>query len=302
MKNERCNVVAPFFVCVDWDTRKYMQSLKCAARVLTFSRTHVMGVLNVTPDSFSDGGRYGSVELALSQARLMVEQGASLIDIGGESTRPGAAQVSVQQELDRVCPVIERVVSECDAVVSVDTSTPAVMAEAIGLGCGLVNDVRAFSREGAIDAVKNSDIAICVMHMQGDPSTMQRAPGYDDVVSDIRAYLKQRLSVLSANGIAKERVVLDPGFGFGKSLDHNLALLRNLDGLLELGCPLLAGLSRKSMIGKILDKDIDERLYGSVSAAAIAAMKGARIVRVHDVAQTVDALKIVDAVLGLGKA
>jgi len=278
-----------------------MPELKCSSRTLSLARTHVMGVLNVTPDSFSDGGQYTTAELAVRQASLMVEQGASLVDIGGESTRPGAAEVSVQEELDRVCPVVERVVKECDAVVSVDTSKPEVMTEVVRLGCGLVNDVRAFSFEGAIDAIKNSDVAICVMHMQGDPSTMQRAPGYDDVVGDVQAYLRQRLSLLMQAGVAQERVVLDPGFGFGKSLAHNLDLLRDLSSLSGLGCPVLVGLSRKSMIGHILDRDVDGRLYGSVSAAVVAAMNGAKIIRVHDVAETVDALKVVDAVLGVGR-
>ena len=270
--------------------------LQCGAATLDMSTSQVMGVLNVTPDSFSDGGRYTSVESALLHAKRMVSEGAALIDVGGESTRPGAAAVSLQQELDRVCPVVEKIISEIDVVVSVDTSTPELMAEAIRLGCGMVNDVRAFSRAGAIEAVKNSKVALCVMHMQGEPGSMQRAPDYVSVVEEIVSYLKARVSSLVDAGVSWQQLVLDPGFGFGKTLEHNLKLLAGLDQLVLEGFPVLAGLSRKSMIGAVLENDVDERLYGSISAAVIARMKGANILRVHDVKETVEALKMVDAV------
>lgn len=271
--------------------------LRCGDKALSFARKHVMGVLNVTPDSFSDGGRFRDLDNAIGHAGQMISEGASLIDIGGESTRPGAAPVSVQEELDRVCPVVERLVSEFDALVSVDTSTPEVMREAIRLGCSLVNDVRAFSRPGAIDAVRDANVALCVMHMQGEPDSMQQAPRYDAVVDDLKAFFAERIDVLSTSGVCTDRLILDPGFGFGKTLEHNLLLLRNLRDFQAFGLPVLVGMSRKSMIGAILGNEVDQRLFGSLSAAVIAAMQGAWIIRAHDVLATVEAIRIVDAVI-----
>ncbi|MGB1061031.1 MAG: dihydropteroate synthase [Alcanivorax sp.] len=271
--------------------------LQCGGRFLDLSRPVVMGVLNVTPDSFSDGGRFFCKDEALAQARLMVEQGAAIIDIGGESTRPGAAPVSEQEELDRVVPVIEALAGAIDAVVSVDTSTPAVMREAAAAGAGMINDVRALERPGALECVKNTALPVCLMHMQGQPESMQNNPRYQDVLNDVYTYLQARLEACGSAGIAPERIVLDPGFGFGKTLQHNLSLLKHLDQFTKLECPMLVGMSRKSMIGAVLDKPVAERLHGSVAAALIAVQSGAAIVRVHDVAPTVDALKVWSAVL-----
>lgn len=274
-----------------------LKHLQCGDKSLSLEQRHVMGVLNVTPDSFSDGGRYCDSDQAMAHARQMISEGAALIDVGGESTRPGAAPVSVQEELDRVCPIVERLTSEFDVLVSVDTSTPEVMSETIALGCSMINDVRAFTRGGAIDAVRDADVALCVMHMQGEPQTMQRAPGYDSVVSDLKRFFIGRIEALVSAGVDQRRLLLDPGFGFGKTLEHNLALLRQLSSFQGLELPLLIGVSRKSMIGAILQNDdVGQRLYGSLSAAVIAAMHGAWIIRAHDVQATVDAIKVVDAV------
>lgn len=272
-----------------------MTKLRCASRELDLSRAQIMGVLNVTPDSFSDGGRYDVLDKALARAEEMVLQGASIIDVGGESTRPGAAKVGLQEEMDRVCPVVERLQRELDVVVSVDTSSPEVMTQVLGLGVGLINDVRSFSRDGALEAVVGSSVALCVMHMQGEPGTMQNAPRYHSVVEEVLAYLEQQAARLIAAGVDRQQIVLDPGFGFGKTLEHNLQLLNGLSTFSAAGYPVLAGLSRKSMIGTILDKPVDERVAGSVAAALIAVQKGAAIVRVHDVAETVDAIKIWEA-------
>lgn len=266
-----------------------------SGKKLDLRQIQVMGVLNVTPDSFSDGGRYSELDAALNQASRMLLEGASIIDVGGESTRPGAQKISIQEELDRVCPVVERVVSELNAIVSVDTSTPEVMREALSLGAGMINDVRAFSREGAVESVVNSDAMLCVMHMQGEPDSMQNAPCYATVVEEVSDYLCQRATCLQAAGVASNRIVLDPGFGFGKTLEHNLALLNQINVMCELGYPVLVGLSRKSMFGEILNKPVGQRLYASIAGAVLAAYQGARIIRVHDVAETVDALKVVDA-------
>jgi dihydropteroate synthase len=255
-----------------------------------------MGVLNVTPDSFSDGGQFNSRDSAIAQAVKMVAEGASIIDVGGESTRPGAAPVSEQEELDRVMPVVEILVKEVDAVISLDTSSPQVMEEASRAGAGLINDVRALSRPGALSAAKNSGLPVCLMHMQGEPESMQIAPKYDRVVADIRTYLADRVRVCELAGIERRKLVLDPGFGFGKSLRHNLLILKHLDLLSDLGLPLLVGLSRKSMIGTLLGKPVEDRLSGSLAAALIAVQNGASIVRVHDVAATVDVLKVASAV------
>ncbi len=267
---------------------------------LDLSRCHIMGVLNVTPDSFSDGGQHNSLDAALFRAEKMVKEGATLIDVGGESTRPGATPVSVQQELDRVVPVVEAINKKLDAIISVDTSTPEVITATAGVGMGMINDVRALQREGALAAAAATEVPICLMHMQGQPKSMQLAPSYTDVVNDISIFLAERMGACEQAGIAPERLLLDPGFGFGKSLEHNYQLLNQLESFHSLGLPLLIGVSRKSMIGKVLgDRPAEERLMGSVAAAVIAAMKGANILRVHDVAETRDALSIVEATLAL---
>lgn len=253
-----------------------------------------MGVLNVTPDSFSDGGRYDSVAAARAAAEAMIEAGATIIDIGGESTRPGATPVSLEEERRRVLPVVEAL-ADLPCVLSVDTSRPEIMRETIERGVGLVNDVRALSRDGALEAVAASEVAVCLMHMQGTPETMQREPRYADVVSEVKAFLLDRAQTCLRSGIEHDRIVIDPGFGFGKTLTHNLALLRALPQFAATGFPVLAGLSRKSMIGALTGRSVADRLAGSVVLAALAAERGARIVRAHDVAQTVDALRIVTA-------
>ena len=276
-----------------------MMEITCGKFFLDLSSPVVMGILNLTPDSFSDGGRFNDCDSAVRHALAMVNAGAAIIDIGGESTRPGAQAVTVQQELDRVMPVVEAVVAELPVPLSVDTSKPAVMRAAITAGAGMINDVMALRAKGAIEAVRDAgDVALCLMHMQGEPRTMQTNPQYGDVVSEVRDFLLDRASVCEKAGIASTRILLDPGFGFGKTLEHNLALLKNIGQLAGEGYPLLVGISRKSMIGQLLgDAPVDRRLHGSVSAAVIAAMQGANILRVHDVRETVDALKIVEALL-----
>ena len=255
-----------------------------------------MGILNVTPDSFSDGGRFAARDAALRHAEAMCTEGAAVIDVGGESTRPGAAPVSVAQELDRVVPVIERIHRELDVVVSVDTSSPEVMREAVRSGAGLINDVRALQRPGALQAAAESGVAVCLMHMQGEPGTMQDAPHYQAVVPEVCAFLRQRLEAAVQAGVALERIVLDPGFGFAKNLAHNLSLFRHLERIQTLGRPVLVGVSRKSMIGKVLGHEVGGRLYGSLGLAALALTKGAHILRVHDVAETVDVVRMIAAV------
>jgi dihydropteroate synthase len=255
-----------------------------------------MGVLNVTPDSFSDGGRFASVDEAVEQGVRMAAEGAALIDVGGESTRPGAEPVSTQEELRRVLPVIERLRSAVSAVISVDTSKPEVMTAAAAAGAGLINDVRALRAPHALAAAAASGCALCLMHMQGEPRTMQLAPHYVDVVSEVRAFLSAHVTACRAAGIAADRLLVDPGFGFGKNLEHNLTLLRHLSQLAADGVPVLVGLSRKAMLGTLTQRGPAERVYGSVALAVIAALQGARIIRAHDVAATVDALKVVAAV------
>ena len=259
-----------------------------------------MGIINATPDSFSDGGtlyRGGALDLdsAMSRARAQVEAGATILDIGGESTRPGAAPVSCQEEQDRVLPLLERIVAELDVVVSVDTSNPRLMREAAGLGAGMINDVRALEREGALEAAAASQLPVCIMHRQGEPATMQAAPRYSDVVAEVRDYLRQRIDACVAGGLSRERLLLDPGFGFGKTVQHNFALLAGLGELQALGLPLLVGLSRKSMIDKVLGRAVEQRLAGSLALALLAAQRGAHILRVHDVAETHDALAMLHA-------
>lgn len=270
--------------------------LPCGNRVLDLSRTHVMGILNVTPDSFSDGGRFSRRDEALRHAEAMVAAGATLIDVGGESTRPGARPVSVTEELERVAPMVEAIHRHLDVVVSVDTSTPAVMREAARLGAGLINDVRALERDGALDAAAATGLPVCLMHMRGEPGTMQDDPHYENVTQDLARYLQQRMVACADAGIEADRIVLDPGFGFAKTLAHNLSLFKHLEALHRLGRPLLVGVSRKSMIGLTLERPVDERLYGSLALAALAVTKGARILRVHDVAQTVDVVRMIAAV------
>lgn len=276
--------------------RSFRGRLPCGSRLLDLSRPQVMGILNVTPDSFSDGGRFNRPDVALRHAEAMVRAGATLIDIGGESTRPGAPPVSEQEELDRVCPAVEAIARELEVIVSVDTSTAAVMRESARLGAGLLNDVRSLQRPGALQAAAQSGLPVCLMHMRGEPGNMQDDPQYPDIHAEVRDFLAERIAVCEAAGIARERIVLDPGFGFAKTLEHNLRLFQQLEQLNGFGLPLLVGVSRKSMIGKVLDRPVGERLYGSLALAALATAKGAQIVRVHDVAETVDVVRMIAAV------
>lgn len=270
--------------------------LPCGSRTLDLSRPQVMGILNVTPDSFSDGGRYNRIDAALRHAEQMLEAGAAIIDVGGESTRPGAPPVSAEEELQRVAPVVEQLVCRLDALVSVDTSSPALMREAALLGAGMINDVRSLSRDGALQAAAQGNLAVCLMHMQGEPQTMQDSPQYDDVTTAVRTFLADRVAACEAAGIARERLLIDPGFGFAKTLAHNLSLFRHMQALHDLHLPLLVGVSRKSMIGNVLGREVDQRLAGSLALAALAVQQGAHILRVHDVAETVDVLRMLEAV------
>ncbi|MBK6287560.1 MAG: dihydropteroate synthase [Gammaproteobacteria bacterium] len=274
--------------------------LRCGSRELDLSRPAVMGILNITPDSFSDGGRLfcaskPDLERVLRKACAMRRQGALIVDVGGESTRPGATAVDEQQELERVAPVVEAIAARVDIVISVDTSSPRVMREVAALGAGMINDVRALRRPGALQVVAAGGLAVCLMHMQGEPRTMQQAPEYGDVLAEVRDFLLDRVAACAGAGIAHERLVLDPGFGFGKTLDHNLSLFRGLKTLLEPGYPLLIGVSRKSVIGDVLRRPVARRLAGGLALATLAAAAGARLVRTHDVAATCDALAMVAA-------
>lgn len=263
----------------------------------TTARVQVMGILNVTPDSFSDGGQFHARDAALQRVEAMLAQGVDIVDIGGESTRPGAAAVTLAEELARVVPVISAIRERFDVPISVDTSKPEVMQAAVAAGADMINDVRALQEPGALAVCAGLSVPICLMHMQGQPRTMQHNPQYTDVVAEISQFFAERIQACVAAGIQRERLILDPGFGFGKTLQHNVDLLAKLDTFLTFNLPLLVGISRKSMIGALLnDRPVDGRLHGSVAAAVIAAMKGASIVRVHDVAATVDAIKIVNAV------
>jgi dihydropteroate synthase len=273
-----------------------IHSFDCAGRVLRLDRPRIMGIVNVTPDSFSDGGLHASVEAAVAHALQLAEDGADLLDIGGESTRPGAEDVPEQQELDRVIPVIEQLVLRCPLPLSIDTSKPTVMRAAVAAGAGMINDVRALRADGALDAAAELAVPVCLMHMQGEPRSMQQAPDYDDVVAAVRSFLAERIFACEMSGIARRRLLVDPGFGFGKTVEHNLRLLRQLQQLGELGVPILAGLSRKSMLGTLTGREVGDRLAGSLAAALIAVQYGARIVRVHDVAATRDALAVWSAV------
>jgi dihydropteroate synthase len=262
---------------------------------LDFTRLNLMGVINITPDSFSDGGRFIDQDQAVEHSRQLIAEGADILDIGGESTRPGADEVSVEEEIRRTIPVIQSIRQFSQIPISIDTSKPEVMLAAAEAGASMINDVWALRREGALQAAFATGLPVCLMHMQGEPRTMQEDPQYLNVVLEVRHFLQERLDMAIAAGIAKEKLLIDPGFGFGKSLQQNLQLLNALPDFKAMGYPLLVGLSRKSMIGLILDKPVDQRLYGSVSAAVIAAMLGADIVRVHDVTETRDALDIVRA-------
>jgi len=255
-----------------------------------------MGVLNITPDSFSDGGQFNHLDKALQQAQAMIAAGASIIDVGGESTRPGAVKVSEQDELARVLPVIEKLRQCSDIIISIDTSKPEVMRQAVAAGANLINDINALRSEGALELVAELSVPVCLMHMQNKPETMQKKPDYDDVVEEVNAFFLERLSACKEAGIKADRIILDPGFGFGKTLQHNLLLLKNLASFKKFNLPILAGLSRKSMFAEIVNKPVDQRLYASLSAALIAVSNGAAIVRVHDVEQTADMLKVYNAV------
>jgi dihydropteroate synthase len=270
--------------------------LDCRGRVLRLDRPQVMGIVNVTPDSFSDGGLAASTDAAVAHALRLLDEGADILDIGGESTRPGAGEISLDEELRRVIPVIERLAKQTTQPISIDTSKPEVMRAAVAAGAGMINDVFALRRDGALDAAAELGVPVLLMHMSGEPHSMQEAPHYDDVVADVHSFLTQRIFACEMVGIPKKKIVIDPGFGFGKTSAHNLALLAQLKRFTELGVPVLAGLSRKRTIGEITGRGVDERIHGSVAAALIAAQNGAMILRVHDVAATVDALKIWQAV------
>lgn len=258
---------------------------------LSLDRPHVMGILNVTPDSFSDGGNFNQIDRAMAHARQMIADGATLIDIGGESTRPGAPDVSEQDELDRVIPVVERMVAELNVMISLDTSKAAVMREGCKAGAHLINDVRALLEPGALAAAAEADVPVCLMHMQGQPRTMQAEPHYDDLLGEVRAFFDERIAACLAAGIGRQQLLLDPGYGFGKTLAHNYQLLAWQEKMLDYQLPLLVGMSRKSMIGNLLGRSVDERLAGSLACALIGMQHGARIIRVHDVRETMDALR-----------
>jgi dihydropteroate synthase len=271
--------------------------LDCAGRIVELDRPRVMGIVNVTPDSFSDGGAHATTDAAIAHGLRLAEEGADILDVGGESTRPGAQDVPEEEELRRVVPVIERLAREVAIPVSIDTSKPAVMRAAVAAGAGMVNDVYALRREGALDAAAALGVPVVLAHMLGEPRSMQDAPRYDDVVAEVHRFLAERIFAAEMAGIAKQRIVVDPGFGFGKTLDHNLLLLAQLERFTELGVPVLAGLSRKRSIGELTGReDPRERVHGSVAAHVIAAQRGARLLRVHDVAATVDALAVWNAV------
>ena len=276
--------------------------LSCGNRTLDLSTAHVMGILNVTPDSFSDGGQFNQLDKAIAHAESMVADGATILDVGGESTRPGAASVSFTEELERVVPVVERIATRLDVAISVDTSTAEVIRESAKAGAHLINDVRALRREGALKAATETGLPVCLMHMQGEPDTMQKNPRYDDVVQDVRNFLKERIEAAQAAGIASEQILLDPGFGFGKTRIHNYTLLNRLEQITALGYPLLTGLSRKRMIADVLNAsdDATERDDASAAAATVCAMKGARIIRAHNVKKTWEALQVVNATLREG--
>jgi dihydropteroate synthase len=271
-------------------------SLDCGGRKLLLDRPRIMGIVNATPDSFSDGGAHADTAAALAHALKLAEEGADLLDVGGESTRPGAAPVPIEEELARVVPVVAAIAARVGVPVSVDTSQPEVMRAAVSAGAGMINDVRALRVEGALEAAAALGVPVCLMHMQGTPQDMQDDPRYEDVVAEVHGFFTQRLFACEMAGIARKKLLVDPGFGFGKSLEHNLQLLRQLSRFVELGVPVLAGLSRKGMIGKLTGREVDARVHGSVAAALIAVQNGAMLERVHDVAATADALAVWRAV------
>ena len=273
-----------------------LNQLNCPNSTLDLSTPQVMGILNVTPDSFSDGGKFAHFEHALAQVERMIADGATIIDIGGESTRPGALVVSDEDELARVIPILKAIKQRFNVFVSIDTSKASVMNAAIAAGADIINDVRALQNEGCLTAIAQSNVPVCLMHMQGLPQTMQDSPSYDNIINEIKAFFHQRIEACVDAGIARERIILDPGFGFGKTLEQNFHLLANLSLFRQFGLPLLAGLSRKSMLGNLLERDVEQRLAGSISAAILAAEQGTHIIRVHDVQATVDALKVLKAV------
>lgn len=275
------------------ETRE-LQGIRCN---LQLKRPHIMGIVNLTPDSFSDGGCFQETDKAVAQALKLEQEGATLLDLGGESTRPGAVPVSVQEEMDRVLPVLEALRRQTSAWISIDTSTPQLMTEAAKLGADLINDVRALQRPGAVEAVAAAGLPVCLMHMQGEPGSMQKQPVYTDLLGSISSFLQDRVRVCREAGIEAEKILLDPGFGFGKTLKHNLLLLKQLDQLLDLGYPLLAGMSRKRMLGEITGREVDQREAASIAAHLLAAQKGARVLRVHDVAGLKDALDVWQASL-----
>lgn len=267
-------------------------------QIMDLSFPQVMGIVNMTPDSFSDGGNYNNLDDAMRRVDSMIQSGATFIDVGGESTRPGATEVSVEEELDRVIPLVEKIARYFDVWISVDTSKPQVMTESAKAGAHLINDIRALTEPGAIEAAAKTQLPVCIMHMQGDPKTMQNAPHYQqDIYQEVDQFFTQHINRCVNAGIAREKIILDPGFGFGKNLQHNYRLLAKLNNFHHFGLPLLVGMSRKSMIGQVLNVAPQERMIGSVSCAVIAAMQGAQIIRVHDVKETFDALRIVQATL-----
>ena len=261
-------------------------------RVLNLSQTQIMGILNATPDSFSDGGNYQHTDNAVKAALSMLENGATIIDIGGESTRPGAPDVALEQELSRVIPIIKALRAESDCVISIDTSKAEVMRQAVLAGADIINDVRALQEPNALTTAAELSVPVCLMHMQGQPRTMQTNPQYDDLINDIKSFFEKRITACEAAGITRDNIILDPGFGFGKTLAHNYHILKYIDEFKMMGCEVLAGLSRKSMIGNLLNRNVDERLAGSLAGALIAAQKGAKIIRVHDVTETADVLNV----------
>jgi len=269
----------------------------CGKYKLILNRPHVMGIINITPDSFSDGGNFSTVELAVQHGLQLIAEGADILDIGGESTRPGATPVGLDEELSRVIPVITALSKLSNVPLSIDTYKPAVMQAAIAAGIDIVNDVRALQEPGALQVVANSKVGVCLMHMQGTPQTMQLDPVYEDVVAEVRQFLLDRQNIVMAHGIDKQRILLDPGFGFGKRTVHNITLLQNLASLIDIGTPLLVGLSRKAVLGAIAGGDEQQRLYAGLAASVICAMRGAHIIRVHDVKASVDALKVVTAIM-----
>lgn len=273
--------------------------MKLIARdsVLDLSHPHVMGILNVTPDSFSDGGRHNELVQALTHANEMINAGATIIDIGGESTRPGADEVSVEQELERVIPVVEAIAQRFEVWISVDTSRAEVIRESAKAGAHIINDIRSLQKPGALEAAAATGLPVCLMHMQGEPRTMQQAPGYKNLLQDVETFFVEQIARCEAAGIKKEQLLLDPGFGFGKNLSHNYQLLAHLADFHRFGLPLLVGMSRKSMIGQLLNVGPSQRLTGSLACAVIAAMQGAHILRVHDVKETVEAMRVVEATL-----